>query len=137
MQLATAADRSPFRVSNRPYDTHWQGYVLGEDTEHRFLWIWQGFNIRMIAVPHGDPTGYDYAWCYPRDPQAVEAAAAQWNPQTQDEPPGWHKRPTRPARRAPLRDQEPEYNRPRCEHGCYIAEGCRTIGCPDAQDGAR
>lgn len=27
--------------------------------------------------------------------------------------------------------EEPDCNRPRCVHGCYLHEGCRTIGCPD------
>lgn len=129
MQIATsptAAD--PFRVCAQPYDEHWQGYVLGEDATHRYLWIWMGFNIRLIAVPHGVTTGYDHAWCYPCDPEAVVQAAAEWDPETQDEPAGWHKRATWPARRAPRRD--PAY-RPRCVHGCRIGAGCRTLDCPD------
>lgn len=134
MQLPISADRGPFRVSDRPYDEHWEGYVLGEDATHRFLWIWQGFNIRVIAVPHSNTDVYDYGWCFPRDPQAVEEAVAAWDPDTQDEPTGWHKRPTAPVRRAPRREEEPEYNRPRCQHGDYIADGCRTLNCPDAND---
>ena len=114
------------------WDEHWNGYVLGSDAEHRFLWLWQGFNIRLIAVPQGmgDP-GYEHAWCFPRDPEAVETAAADWNPETQDEPTGWHKRATHPPRLAPHRDQEPGYNRPRCLLGCSLADGCRTINCPE------
>ncbi|GGZ23778.1 hypothetical protein GCM10010387_16260 [Streptomyces inusitatus] len=134
MKLLTAQpeDRIPFRLSDRPYDDHWQGYVLGEDATHRYLWIWMGSNIRVICVPTGETGGYDHAWCYPRDPAAVEAAVEKWDPETQDEPTGWHKRPTSP-RRAPRRDEEPEYNRPRCEHGCYIADGCRTLNCRNAR----
>lgn len=135
MELAVATERNAFRVSDRPYDTHWEGYVLGEDANHRYLWIWMGSNIRMIAVPHGESRGYAHGWCYPRDPQVVEAAAAAWNPDVQDEPTGWHKRPTRPVRQAPRRAEAPEYNRPRCEHGCYIADGCRTINCRDHRGG--
>lgn len=134
MKLATSGDKDPFRLSDRPYDPHWEGYVLGDDGTHRFLWIWQMFNIRMIAVPHGDPTGYDFGWCFPGDPRVVEAAAEAWDPQTQDEPSGWHKRPTRAVRKAPRRGEEPEYNRPRCEHGRYIADGCRTMNCPGVRE---
>jgi hypothetical protein len=136
MELATApaAARQPFRLSDCPYDDHWQGYVLGRDATHRYLWIWQGSNIRMIAVSHDEDGLYEHGWCFPRDPRAVEAAAAAWDPDVQDEPNGWHKRPTWPVRRAPRRDEQPQYNRPRCEHGCYIAEGCRTINCRDHRD---
>lgn len=114
-------------------DEHWQGEELAADDTHRYLWLWHGFNIRLIAVPSNDPEslGYDHGWCYPRDPALVRAAVAAWDPDTQDEPEGWHKRPTRPARRAPHRYQQPAYNRPRCEHGSYLHEGCRIIGCHD------
>lgn len=117
-------------------DEHWQGEELAADDTHRFLWLWQGFNIRLIAVPHGEAGmwGYDHAWCYPRDPEVVKAAVAAWNPDTQDEPAGWHKRPTAGVRRAPRRDEEPECNRPRCLHGCYLDDGCRTVHCPDAPE---
>ncbi|MFJ2882406.1 MULTISPECIES: hypothetical protein [unclassified Streptomyces] len=114
-------------------DTHWEGYELAADDTHRYLWIWQGYNIRLIAVPKG-PDGdwaYDHAWCYPRDPELVSAAVAEWDSNTQNEPGGWHKRPTYPVRRAPRYDKDPEYNRPRCVHGAYLAEGCRTLNCPD------
>ncbi|WP_284576694.1 hypothetical protein [Streptomyces sp. 2P-4] len=140
MHLLTAADtdrRHPFRLSDLPYDDHWEGYVLGQDDVHRFLWIWQGFNIRVIAVPHGDTTGYDHAWCYPRDPAAVEAAIEQWDPDVEDEPLGWHKRATTEPRRAPHRDRDRAYNRPRCRHGDYIHGTCRTTNCPDAPGGRR
>lgn len=112
-------------------DEHWQGEELAADDTHRYLWIWQGFNIRLIAVPHGDDLCYDHGWCFPRDPAAVRQAVAAWDPDTQDEPAGWHKRPTWPARQAPRRGEEPDYNRPRCLHGCYIDEGCRTTACPE------
>ena len=60
-----------------------------------------------------------------RHPQLVQGAVAAWTPSRQDEPNGWHKRTTHPARRAPHRDEQPVRNRPRCVHGC------RTISCPD------
>jgi hypothetical protein len=116
-------------------DKHWEGYELAVDDTHRYVWIWQGFNIRLIAVPKDDPEslGYDHAWCYPRDPEAVQEAVAEWHPDIEDEPAGWHKRPTASVRRAPRRDEAPSYNRPRCVHGCYLHDGCRTINCPDQE----
>ncbi|GAA2946377.1 MULTISPECIES: hypothetical protein [Streptomyces] len=115
-------------------DPHWEGYELAADDAHRYVWIWQGFNIRLLAIPKGNDGNwsYDHGWCYPRDPQQVTAAVAAWDPDTQDEPTGWHKRPTHPVRWAPLRHEDPECNRARCVHGPYLAEGCRTINCPDA-----
>ncbi|MFD5788636.1 hypothetical protein ACFWH1_18685 [Streptomyces sp. NPDC127037] len=115
-------------------DAHWEGYELAADTTHRYLWIWMGSNIRLIALPHGEDGYYEHGWCYPRDPELVAEHVAAWDPDTQDEPAGWHKRPTYPVRRAPRRDEEPQYNRDRCVHGCYVEDGCRTINCPDARD---
>lgn len=115
------------------FDPHWEGDELGTDDTHRYLRLWHGYNIRLIAIAHG-PEGrwsYDYAWCYPRDPQAVQASVAAWNSTTQDEPTGWHKRPTATSRRAPQRNRDPRYNRDRCVHGPYLDEGCRTINCPE------
>jgi hypothetical protein len=43
----------------------------------------------------------------------------------QDEPQWWHKRPTyHKVRKAPLREQDRVYNRPRCVHGSYMDEPC-------------
>lgn len=115
------------------YVPHWEGEELARDDTHSYVWIWQGYNIRLIAVPHGPDGewGYDLAWCFPRDPQVVRAAVAAWDGDTQDEPSGWHKRPTREIRQAPRREEAPHYNRPRCVHGCYVDEGCRTVNCED------
>ena len=117
-------------------DEHWQGEELARDDTHRYVWIWQGFNIRLLAIslgPDGE-WGYDWAWCYPRDPAIVREAVDEWHPDIEDEPSGWHKRPTyNKVRRAPLRDQASAYNRPRCVHGCYVHDGCRTINCPDQE----
>lgn len=49
------------------------------------------------------------------------AAARLFDPRTQDEPLGWHKRACE-VRRAPYRDQDPRHNRPRCVHGTYRDE---------------
>lgn len=115
-----------------PYDEHWQGLELAADATHRYLVIEQGWNLRLIAVPDGEEGAYayDFAWCYPRDHTVVAASVAAWDSERQDEPTGWYKRPTE-ARRAPRRDEEPEYNRARCAHGCYLDDGCRTVNCRD------
>ncbi|MFF5422700.1 hypothetical protein ACWCQE_27695 [Streptomyces sp. NPDC002409] len=114
-------------------DLHWEGYELADDDTHRYLWLWHRYNIRLIAVPKDDPEamGYDHAWCYPRDPDLVAASVAAWDSDTQDEPTGWHKRPTDPPRRAPRREENPEGNRPRCHHGSLLTEPCRTAVCHD------
>lgn len=112
-------------------DEHWEAYEVTSDDTHHFLWMWHGYNIRVIGVPKDveQAMGYDWAWCYPRDPQLVVERLRAWDLSTQDEPVGWHKRPTARVRLAPQRDRDLEYNRPRCVHGCYIDEGCRTINC--------
>ncbi|MGW2951582.1 hypothetical protein [Streptomyces eurythermus] len=114
-------------------DSHWQGFELARDDRHRYVWLWYGFNIRLIAIPGGPDglTAWDYGWCYPRDPELVARAVADWDPDVQDEPMGWHKRPSSPPRRAPRRDEDPAYNRPRCVHGSYLHESCRTVNCPE------
>lgn len=114
------------------YDDHWQGLELAADDTHRYLTIEQGWNIRLIAVPADEHEAwrYDYGWCYPRDPAAIAASVAAWDSDRQDEPLGWHKRPTE-IRQAPRRDEDPHYNRPRCAHGCYLDDGCRTVNCRD------
>ncbi|WP_327415452.1 hypothetical protein [Streptomyces sp. NBC_01233] len=114
-------------------DLHWEGYELGADDTHRFVWIHQGFNLRLLAVPKDDSGawGYDHAWCYPRDPELIAAAVEAWDSDLQDEPTGWHKRATHPARRAPRRDEAPDGNPLRCHHGSPLAEPCRTTVCHD------
>ncbi|MFD8774543.1 hypothetical protein [Streptomyces sp. NPDC059916] len=122
----------PSLVSSYPYDDRWEGYEVKRDETYRVLWIWHGFNIRVICLPHEDGAwGYDFAWCYARDPKQVEAAIEAWDMATQDEPDGWHKRPTPDVRQAPRRDELPEHNRLRCRHGSYVHAGCRTLNCPD------
>lgn len=74
----------------------------------------------MTVRHHSEPL-LDEHW------QGEELAADD----TQDEPAGWHKRPTWPVRQAPRRDEEPDHNRPRCVHGCYLHDGCRTASCPE------
>lgn len=56
-------------------------------------------------------------------------------PDTQDEPLGWHKRATWPVRQASRRNDNPQYNRARCEHGSYfLDDGCRVLNCRDIRE---
>lgn len=112
---------------------HWEGYELARDDTHAYVWVYMGFNIRLLAISLGPDGawGYDYAWCYPRDRQAVTAAVAAWDADTQDEPSGWHKRVGGALRHAPRRDEAPDYNQPRCEHGRYAADACTYGDCAD------
>lgn len=112
-------------------DKHWEAYEVISDDTHRFLWMWHGSNIRVIGVPKDveQAMGYDWAWCYPKDPELVVHYLQGWIPQVHDEPYGWHKRPTSLVRRAPARHLAPVWNESRCVHGCCIKYGCRTIGC--------
>jgi hypothetical protein len=131
-RIAAVAPRTkPFFLPAAVWDEGWAGLVLAEDDTHRWILLSFGFNMRLITVPHGERNGWDYGWCYPRDEAAVRAVLEDYDPDTQDEPMGWHKRPGAAVRRAPRREERPEYNRPRCQHGAYLAEVCRDRFCPD------
>jgi hypothetical protein len=83
-----------------------------------------GANYRVtISENVPDPIGYRHGWCY-RGLEAAAAAVAAWDPLTQDEPPGWHKRATPGLRCAPDRDPGHDLNRGRCVHGVYRGERC-------------
>jgi hypothetical protein len=102
-------------------DPDWQGHVIAESTGFRWLAVRQLFNWRLVGVAvDAEPMdGATWGWCY-TDPHALAAAVRIWDPGVQDEPLGWHKRPTDTIRKAPHRAEDPEYNRPRCVHGNYI-----------------
>lgn len=117
------------------WDEQWQGMEVARHGGWRYLWLWYGFNIRLLAVHDGPATaenwGVPYAWCYERGegPGAVCEALRAWDPDTQDEPPGYKKRAA-DARLAPSRDPHDAYNRPRCEHGAYMDDDtCRLLVC--------
>lgn len=99
---------------------------LAEDEEFYYECWPQGFNDRLVVVEKNDPyRGYEFGWCFEkRDGLMVKAALLIWDPETQDEPQLWHKRPGMNVRRAPRRDEDPQYNRPRCIHGSYMDEPC-------------
>lgn len=118
------------------WDEEWQGEIIARHDGWRYVWLWYGWNIRLIVIWDGPPSaerwGVPYAWCYERKdgPEAVCAALRAWNPDTQDEPPGYKKRAA-DARTAPSRDPLDPVNRPRCEHGGYmdVDNDCRTDVC--------
>lgn len=131
--MASSQRRSPFLLPAPEWDTGWRALEVGQDATHRWLLLDYMYNLRLVAVPPGEMTGPDYAWCYPHDMAAVLAALADYDPDTQDEPMGWHKRPGPAIRQAPRRAERPQYNRPRCRHGAYLHEQCRRDQfCPDA-----
>jgi len=82
-------------------------------------------NARLVMSHDDNPWEYDYAWCY-RDIATAAVAAYAWNPDTDDEPPGWHKRSGRRLRVAPNRTADTQY---RCDHGTYPDNTCPHIGC--------
>lgn len=115
------------------HDDHWEGTEIAADDLWRYVWLWYGFNTRLLVIPQGPITaaqfGYAWAWCFPRDPAVVTEAVAAWEPDTQDEPLLWHKRATE-RRLAPHRDPADPYNRDRCEHGAYMDDdNCRLEVC--------
>ncbi|MGK4905767.1 hypothetical protein [Streptomyces albus] len=61
------------------YDETWEDYVLGTDRTTATCGCGCNFDTRLLAVPK-HAYGYDYAWCFPRDPEAVESAVAAWTP---------------------------------------------------------
>ncbi len=81
--------------SARVRDETWEDYVLGTDRTTCTCGCGCDFGVRLLAV-RKHAYGYDYAWCFPRDPEAVESAVAAWHPEMRDEPVGWHKRPMNP-----------------------------------------
>ncbi|MFH9606931.1 hypothetical protein [Streptomyces sp. NPDC017448] len=109
-----------------------EGLRLGEDDEFTYECWPQMYNDRLVLRSKKDPYTYEYGWCFPKQlGVAVAAALAVWNPETQDEPVGWHKRAVQNIRRAPRRDEDPAYNRERCVHGSYMDAYCTVdLHCP-------
>lgn len=83
-------------------------------------------NYRLVGIPKA-PNGVEqdwnpaWGWCF-RGELALMAAVNVWQPEVEDEPFGWHKRAGE-VRQAPRRHEALEYNRPRCDHGSYFADG--------------
>lgn len=98
---------------------------FAEDDDHYYECWPMGFNDRLIVMEKDNPFTYEYGWCFEkRGGLVVAAVLAMWDPETEDEPVGWHKRAGH-TRCAPKRDENPGYNRPRCVHGSYMDEPCK------------
>lgn len=120
-------------IENPDTDPLWQGLVVAHDAGCRWIAVRMLFNHRLVGVLDGETYGgAAYGWCY-RNLAALITSAAVFNPDTQDEPIGWHKRAGAAVRRAPNRDQDPDHNRPRCVHGSYLdARRCEHADvCPE------
>lgn len=114
-------------------DPLWQGLVVAHESGCRWIAVRMLVNHRLVCVYDDDSSGCAaYGWCY-RSLAALVASAAVFEPDTQDEPLGWHKRAGDDVRRAPNRDQDPDHNRDRCVHGSYLDAGfCeRAEVCPE------
>jgi hypothetical protein len=113
-------------------DPLWQGLVVAHEAGCRWIAVRMLFNHRLVCVPDDGLGCAAYGWCY-RSLAALITAAAVFEPDTQDEPLGWHKRAGADIRRAPNRDQDPDHNRPRCVHGSYLgADFCEHADvCPE------
>ncbi|MEW2250414.1 hypothetical protein AB0907_24105 [Streptomyces sp. NPDC006975] len=103
-------------------DALWQGLVVAREAGCRWIAVRMLFNHRLICVPDDGDSNAAYGWCY-RSLAALITSAAVFEPDTQDEPLGWHKRAGGDIRRAPHRDQDPDHNRARCVHGSYYDAG--------------
>jgi hypothetical protein len=109
-----------------------QAVEVAIDDECYWVIMRMGSNHRLIGVQRRDTSWPKYGWCFA---SAGHALAAVWlfDPDTHDEPLFWHKRAGQ-ARRAPRRDEDPDYNSARCVHGSYLGEGvcARDPGfCPE------
>ncbi|WP_435610019.1 hypothetical protein [Streptomyces sp. C10-9-1] len=104
------------------YDVLWGGPVLAAADGMRWIAVPMLVNHRLVGVPDDGDGSAAYGWCY-GSLAAIVAAVAVWDPATQDEPLGWHKRAGEPARRAPERHRDPDHNRARCVHGSYRHTG--------------
>ncbi len=104
-------------IENPQTDPLWQGLVIAHESGCRWIAVPMLVNHRLVCVHDDDPHGCAaYGWCY-RSLAALIASATVFEPDTQDEPVGWHKRAGADIRRAP------NHNRPRCVHGSYLASG--------------
>lgn len=120
-------------------DPLWQGLVIARETDCRWIAVRMLSNHRLVCVYDDDLSGCGaYGWCY-RNMAALVASAAVFEPETQDEPIGWHKRAGADIRHAPRRDQDPEHNRDRCAHGSYLHTAACNITqfCEEFRDGER
>lgn len=118
-------------IENSEVDPRWEdslhpdsGRIVARSSDTRWAAVHMGFNWRLVGLEKNGC--YSFGWCY-RNRRAILAAVAVWDPDVQDEPLGWRKR-AGGMRRAPRREEDPQYNRARCVHGTYVdATFCERV----------
>lgn len=110
------------------YDATWEGWEVAADDTCRWLALPMIFNTRLVALPAAASGIWLYGWCYANMP-ALLASATLFDPDTENEPYGWHKRAGAFVRVAPRpQDCKREgYNTPRCVHGSWLSQGQCTV----------
>jgi hypothetical protein len=114
-------------MENFEWDEDRQGWIIAQDDTYDYMVLSGYTNARLVLSPRENhsPVMWHFGWCFATQPLAVAALTA-WNPETQDEPMMWHKRPSyNRVRKAPRRGEDADYNHPRCVHGSYMGEPCR------------
>lgn len=110
-------------IYEEPKPNDRESFTVAEDDEYFYDLLIYFYNHRLVMTPKTNTWGWDWGWCF-AGAKELTAGLFVWNPMTQNEPLGWHKRPTGPKSRvAPLAEQEPQYNRLRCVHGQYPDDG--------------
>ena len=145
LELPPGVPRAPWLDEHPAADPYWtderhhpaSGWILGRAGGCRWIMAQMGFgNWRLLGVPEEcEESSPEYGWCF-HGPAAVVLAVNAWDPEIQDEPLGWHKRAGSP-RRARMRHKDLTYNRPRCVHGSYFADGqCAVVKfCEEFREG--
>lgn len=111
---------------DQPVANDRESMTIAEDDKYFYDAVPMVFNWRLVMTPKDNTWMWEFGWCYDT-PTALATSMLLWTPETQNEPLGWKKRPTGDVRTAPRADEDPEYNRPRCVHGHYLADGrCKT-----------
>lgn len=110
------------------FHPRWQSWIIAEDDEWLYM-ITRNVHAQLVMTGKGFGStagGWSYGWMFNGFAAAV-AAVSNWDPAAQDEPAGWVRRQTHftRTRKAPRREEAPDYNRPRCRHGSYMDEPCR------------
>jgi hypothetical protein len=100
-----------------PWDDEGKAWTIKSGTKDGDDWVvmvTQFIYASGVLIRYGDDLGgfnfYSDRWCY-HLPSAAFAAAEAWDPETQDEPEGWHRHP-QSGRRRTNGDPREEYVAP-------------------------
>lgn len=114
---------SSLRLYEQPVPNGRESFTIAEDDEHFYDLVPMLFNHRLVITPKESLYRWVWGWCFDGPVEAILAMRV-WDPETQNEPVGWKKRPTSlTVRQAPRADEDPEHNRHRCIHGDYPDDG--------------